>query len=247
MLYNPNPSYNNLSRSGDAGLEDVINSSSAGGMPNGTLDTTAAGRTFSPEDVNENFLLDNWGAANMGLGQWNSAAINLNAQITGATPDNPYSPRITSCSTTGRKNWVSGARHVLKLVDGSLGNVPHRTDAGATLASPGGFTVASENPVYIQGDYNSSSTDPTWNSTPANQAGHAAAAVIADAVTILSNDWDDRNSTRGIVTALSQRNPSHDGYYRVAIAGGKNMNFPQPAGTAQDFGTDGGLHNFLRY
>jgi hypothetical protein len=36
-------------------------------------------------------------------------------------------------------------------------------------------------------------------------------------------------------------------YYRLAIAGGKNINFPQPAGTGQDFGTDGGVHNFLRY
>jgi hypothetical protein len=25
------------------------------------------------------------------------------------------------------------------------------------------------------------------------------------------------------------------------------MAFPQPAGTSQDFGTDGGVHNFLRY
>ncbi len=33
----------------------------------------------------------------------------------------------------------------------------------------------------------------------------------------------------------------------VAIAGGKNMNFPQPPGTGADFGTDGGVHNFLRY
>ena len=57
----------------------------------------------------------------------------------------------------GQKNWISGARHVLKLVDGSLGNVPVRSDNGQ-----GGFTVASENPVYILGDYNSSAADPTW-------------------------------------------------------------------------------------
>ena len=25
------------------------------------------------------------------------------------------------------------------------------------------------------------------------------------------------------------------------------MNFPQPIGTGNDFGTDGGVHNFLRY
>ena len=106
-----------------------------------------------PEDVNQNGVLDNFGAANLGFGQYNGA-VNLNGQIIAAAPDNPYSPRITSCKVTARKNWVSGARHVLRLVDGSLGNVPLRTDAAATLASPGGFTVASENPLYILGDYN---------------------------------------------------------------------------------------------
>jgi hypothetical protein len=143
---------------------------------------------------------------------------------------------------------VSGPRHVLKLVDGALGNVPMRTDAGATLASPGGFTVASENPVYIQGNYNSNATDTTWNATPTNQAGHSAASVIADAVTLLSNDWKDLNSMLGVVTdKTANRNPVSNSYYRVAIAGGKNMTFQQPAGTSQDFGTDGGLHNFMRY
>jgi hypothetical protein len=35
----------------------------------------------------------------------------------------------------------------------------------------------------------------------------------------------------------------------LAIASGKNINFPQPAfaGVPQDYGTDGGVHNFLRY
>jgi hypothetical protein len=34
----------------------------------------------------------------------------------------------------------------------------------------------------------------------------------------------------------------------MAIAAGKNMNFPKPlvGGVPNDFGTDGGLHNFLR-
>ena len=33
----------------------------------------------------------------------------------------------------------------------------------------------------------------------------------------------------------------------MAIISGKGIAFPQPAGTATDFGTDGGAHNFLRY
>src|SRR3989441_9660 len=36
---------------------------------------------------------------------------------------------------------------------------------------------------------------------------------------------------------------------RLAVVAGKGISFPQPTGysTYQDFGTDGGAHNFLRY
>jgi hypothetical protein len=33
----------------------------------------------------------------------------------------------------------------------------------------------------------------------------------------------------------------------VAIIGGSTPSFPQPSGQGQDYGTDGGVHNFLRY
>jgi len=284
MLLNSNATSTQAanSKSGDSGLEDVINSGNGAGTPNGALETIPTGRTISPEDDNENGQLDNFGPANMGLGFWGTvgspctggACVNLNTQInSGAHPD-PFGTvsgsaattnRIASCANTGRKNWVSGARHVLRLVDGSLGQVPQRTDGAQTLDSPGGFTVASENPVYIWGDYNTNAADAaSWaTDTTAFQgdtAGHAAASVIADAVTLLSVDWNDSYSMGASfpsggsvhVTDLNNRNPSHDGYFRVAIAGGKNINFPRPtystpAAPGQDFGTDGGAHNFLRY
>ena len=286
MLLNPNltSSHPANTKSGDSGLEDVVNSSSQVGTPSGTLEPTfwgssysPAGTLLSPEDVNENGVLDNWGTADLGLGFWNSATVNLNAKIVAATPNNPYSPRITSCSTTGRKNWVSGARHVLKLVDGSLGNLPitpvgtQETIGGTTKTYYGGFTVASENPVYIQGDYNSV-TNPTLdtffsnqqNTAPAkDETGYVPAAVIADAVTLLSNNWDDRVSMLGIptqtdITYTVANTGPHAGNreasttsYRVAVAGGKNLPFPFPswANTNPDysFGTDGGTGNFLRF
>ena len=254
MLANPNPP-NAGTKNGDAGLEDVINSASAAGTPDGTLEPTPPGHSLSPEDVNQNGVLDNFGTYNLGLGQYNGA-VNQNAQITLPNPDNPYLPRIASCGVTARKNWVSGARHVLRLVDGSLGNVPLRTDAAAP--NTGGFTVASENPVYIWGDYNSNSADTAWTTTPiVDVAGHAATAIIADSVTMLSNAWLDNYSMLGnpggcggcdnSPTNPANRNAS-DTWYRVAIAGGKNMAFPWPSAYgAQDFGTDGGVHNFLRY
>ncbi len=261
MLPNPNgtaPVGPAGTKTGDAGLEDAINSSTQAGNPDGALEPIPGNKTQSPEDDNDNGLLDNWGAGNMGLGLGYvgaayTAAGSVNSMIRNAaagSPD-PYliAGRIPNC-IIGQKNWVSGARHVLKLVDGSLGNVPVRIDIGK-----GGFTVGSENPVYIQGDYNSSVADPTWTNPAAADPPHAAAAVIADAVTLLSTY--DPVSGQGWVDLNSLKSPSNDGgrqaftsYYRVAISGGKNIDFPVNVCCAwsgtDDWGTDGGVHNFIR-
>ncbi len=215
MVNDPNATPTPNVTTGESGLEDVVNTVT--GTPDGVLEGGVPG---SPEDVDGNNLLDDWGAANIGDGfQLSTAAKNMYLQ--------------TDCMTIGRANRVSGARHVLKLIDASLGNLPTRADN-----NKGGFTVASENPVYVQGDYNASVGagfgDP-----------HAAAAVIADAVTLLSNQWSDLNSMKN-PTAPGSR-PANTTYYRMAIAAGKNLDFPHPGGSYQDFGTDGGVHNFLRY
>ena len=67
-------------------------------------------------------------------------------------------------------------------------------------------------------------------------------------MTVLSNQWGDFNSLV-FATASGSRTPAAPAYYRTAISGGKNIPFPQPGWTnvANDFGTDGGMHNFLRY
>jgi len=267
MLPNPNAPYAGV-KSGDSGLEDVVNRASAGGVPDGVLEAVPVGHSLSPEDVNQNGVLDEFGTANLGLGQWSGAlnastgqitgAVNQDVQIIAAAPDNPYTPRIASCLTTARKNWVSGARHVLKLVDGSLGNVPLRPSPLVVNGVNywGGFTVASENPVYIQGDYNSNATDTFFtgatNAGPgADKAGHSAASVIADAVSILSNNWTDLTTFTAVPTQGSGgARQATTTYYRVAVAAGKNIAFPFPTwenATDYGFGTDGGIHNFLRF
>jgi type II secretory pathway pseudopilin PulG len=213
---------------GEYGFEDVINWASPTGTPDAVLEPQGP-TGYSPEDVDENKALDAWGAANVGNGM----------RVVGGTAGNPY--KAVDCLNGGRQNIVTGARHVLRLVDGSLGNLPVRPDNGL-----GGFTVAAENPVYVFGNYNSDNTDPFWGTpTITTDINHAAAAVIADSVTLLSSAWSDINSMKNALTRGNRIATTT--YYRMAIAGGKNMNFPQPAGTGADFGTDGGVHNFLRY
>ncbi len=54
-----------------------------------------------------------------------------------------------------------------------------RLNSGDSLYAP--LTIASENPVYTNGDYNNLDKKP--------------ASILADAVTYLSNSWDDSKST----------------------------------------------------
>jgi hypothetical protein len=200
-------------KNGEYGYEDVINPGGAAGNPDGALNVG--------EDVNQNGVLDTYSANFLGLG--------FGVAQPGTLPN-----ATVGCVSVARPNWVSGPRHGVRLVNGALGNLPLRPDNGL-----GGFTLASEQPAYVLGNYNA---DAGGFGDP-----HAAAAVLADTVTLLSNAWQDTSSFTS-PASVAGRNATTS-YYRLAIASGKNMNFPQPAcaGASQDFGTDGGVHNFLRY
>ena len=85
---------------------------------------------------------------------------------------------------------MTGARHVLKLVDGSLGNVPVRfvPNADGTL---GGFTVGVRESRLHSGRLQQQRRGPDLADSCGCEPPHSAAAVIADTVTLLSNQWQD--------------------------------------------------------
>ena len=61
----------------------------------------------------------------------------------------------------------------------------------------------------------------------------AALFVIADAVTLLSNNWTDAISFQQPYSP-GNRNRGVQTWYRVAVIAGKGPAFPQPSGTATD-------------
>ena len=88
------------------------------------------------------------------------------------------------------------------------------------LAATGitGLSIVAENPVYVQGD---------WNAAGGTFAGaHAATAVMADAVTLLSNNWSDVTSFRQPYSP-GNRPRGTQTWYRLAIIAGKGVAFPQ--------------------
>jgi hypothetical protein len=155
-----------------------------------------------------------------------------------------------------RSNAPVFFRRALKLVNGQRGNLPF---APGTLQ---GLAVVSENPVYVQGNYNADGTGFVAHAPGAPDT-HRSASILADAVTLLSNNWNDVrsfNNPHGIGTSWTGAHPLsgqriHQGtttWYRVGVIAGKGLAFPRAGvspttGDHADFGTDGGAHNFLRY
>ncbi len=253
---------------GEFGFEDVINPGNSDGQPNDALDAQfqdADGNDRWAEDVNENGVLDTYGGtarllpADAGPGT---------LTMLGGLPAN-YTPvgGLYNLYTTpidrnvARVNRAFFFRRALKLVNGGRGNLP----ANGTQ----GLTVVAENPVYIEGNFNACTNAlPTQgnNFAPACAGGggfgntpgvdHVSAAVLADAVTFLSNAWNDIRSfrnphnarTSGLTTANARQ--ASTTWYRLAIIAGKHLSFPRPNNNVNDhtdFGTDGGAHNFIRY
>ncbi|MGA7170065.1 MAG: hypothetical protein WBX08_13000 [Candidatus Sulfotelmatobacter sp.] len=295
-----NPAAGNQSQAqwGEYGFEDTVNYSNSGNAfkPDGKLDPNNY-NGVSAEDVNGNTVLDNYGV--LGVGDAFGPATTKDTDKT--SPPTPYAQTGGTAeriplSSVGVANRVTGARHVLKLVDGSLGNLPTMPAAsGCAYVNPttgaaqptgcGGFTVASENPVYVLGNYNTNcpsvaaggctpnnpTYDKTWNGG-ATEPNHSAASIMADAVTMLSNNWQDVgcltvsttctaaiNKTSG--SMVNPFNPGGQGtpaqtpnriavttYYRAAVAAGKTIAFNNTTQNPEfSFGMDGGVHNFLRF
>ncbi|MCP4582784.1 MAG: hypothetical protein GY839_14335 [candidate division Zixibacteria bacterium] len=105
-------------------------------------------------------------------------------------------------------------------VDNGASVAAVRLKNGQKLAD--GLTVATDNPLYTLGDYN------TVNKKPA--------ALIADAVTILSNNWDDANSGLGLGSRTASPTQMNASYMT-----GNTLTIPD------GHGYNGGLENLPRF
>ena len=130
-----------------------------------------------------------------------------------------------------------------------------RLQNGGVLPTDG-LSIASQNPVYVQGDYNTGTTSSTpATSVPANATGNPTnsdsptvsgytrkpAAIMADAVMLLSNSWNDSNASSGI----SSRVASNTTYNMAIMAGFMPSGWTPPSGS--QYGYSGGGNNFPRF
>ncbi len=142
-------------------------------------------------------------------------------------------------------------RRGVRLINGQT--LPGIYDT-TTPANSKGFTAATENGVYVKGNYNATGVvtvgTPTAysNYLPAsNTSADIPASIAADAITILSNAWNDAQS---FTTPFDYRNrDATETYTRFAMLSGDTMTslIATPNQGGNDVNMNGGVHNFKRF
>jgi hypothetical protein len=234
---------------GEYGWDDLVNSANAAsGCPNNAIETGEDldnNGNFYTYGANANWIHQRGAVPPLQPGQIGIFATLagtgvINSTVCAAVPaysaaDNIWPMMLAANTNAARENPALFFRRAVKIVNGSDLTAVGQCPSGVSC----GLAIAVENPVYIQGDFNANLNGAQWNSA------EVATSVAGDAVTLLSVQWDDLNSFMSPY-ATTQRN-GNTTWYRTAIIGGATLAFPQPAGQPQDYGTDGGVHNFLRY
>jgi len=242
---------------GEYGWTDIVNGSDAtNGCPNNSMDTGEdenTGTTFTGNlyyyGAGQKWIHDKGDTlANLatkpgtigifsGLpGTGLTTNDNCAAVPSYSSGDSIWPMMVAANPNAARENPALFFRRAVKVVNGN--------NLTALGACPGGnncgLSIATENPMYVQGDYNANSGGNGFSDP------YAASSVNADAVTLLSTNWSDINS---FLTPYSLGDRvGNTSYYRMAVLAGVTVSFPQPSTSSpQDFGTDGGVHNFLRY
>lgn len=174
----------------------------------------------------------------------NNGTIDVDTVNEAPTPDSKSEAGLSA--VTDHKYY----RRAVRLINGST--LPGNYDT-TTPANTKGFTFASENGIYVQGNYNATSatlaTSPNVTLSnaysPLNSALHIPASVIGDSVTALSNSWSDARSF-AFPNAPDSRVASNT-LMRFAMISGDSLAASAPSPTMSFQGYNGGLNNLIRF
>jgi hypothetical protein len=122
----------------------------------------------------------------------------------------------------------------------------------ATPANTKGFTVASENGIYVQGNYNATSIGSVGTPTASTEylptgPNDIPCSIAADAVTVLSNSFND---ARSFVSPFNMGvRDATETTQRFAVLSGDSITTlsETPNQGGNDLKMNGGVHNFPRF
>jgi hypothetical protein len=172
---------------------------------------------------------------------------NFNAWLTNATGGNSinrmsYNDKgsgIRSIYVYNKVPATSGQLPAVRLVNGA--QLPSTTDPGGSGRTTSGLTVTTPQPLYVKDNYNvqTATSSAGASAGTANTAYTYPAALMGDAITILSGNWSDSYNSG---TSLSSR---------TVPSSGITINAACLEGIVQSTNSggnhySGGIENFLR-
>ena len=181
-------------------------------------------------------------------GRWNGVVyVDVESPTTGyASSGFSYNSNATTTHTQGAG---SGARTAVRLLNAS--DLPSRRDADPSNAFlPEGISVATNAAVYTVGHFNADGTlqaDLSDMTTP--ETNEVPAAIIADAVNILSAAWDTTDFTTGRVVPagdLDSSSSSRPSANHTEVSAAFLTGIVSTSGTANSQ-YSGGVENYPRF
>jgi len=141
-------------------------------------------------------------------------------------------------------------RRGVRLVNGT--KIPGKYDT-VNPKNTVGFTFASENAVYVKGNYNATGVasygtpTPPADYLPQNTVDHIPASIAGDAIVILSNSWSDARSFV-YPFSLADRRASETTLRFAALTGDTITSLDgEPDQGGGNPRMSGGVHNFKRF
>lgn len=181
-------------------------------------------------------------------GQWNGVVyVDVESPLTGfASAGTSYKSNAT---TTVSQGAGSGARTAVRLLNAS--DLPNRRDADpANAFLPEGLSVATNAAVYTVGHFNADGTlqaDLSDMTTP--EANEVPAAIIADAVSILSSAWDTTDFVTGQVVPagdITSNSSSRPNANHTEVSAALLTGIVSTTGTSNSQ-YSGGVENYPRF
>ena len=186
--------------------------------------------------------------------------LNQIGPLIGNTPDVIYMRNAANDSNQASYDSYGGATGTTgsKLAAFKLTN-------GATISLPA-MTIASQNPVYIQGDFNTNGSNPPSDLTATyvtgtnyykvsgsatgnygTSSGPPPVAIVADAISILSNSWKDSSSNANLSATSPNPNRTPTGTTINAAFLSGQVPTNQNNGSSANGNYSGGVENYPRF
>lgn len=178
----------------------------------------------------------------------NNKVIDIGGIATSEAPSINQTINYSLAAVTDHRYYRRGVR-LINAVE-----IPGNYNS-ATPENTQGFTFASENGIYVDGNYNVKIDGVTLSGTsapaestsyqPQDTPLHIPSSIVGDSVTVLSNAWNDSNSFVNAFTTTNRVAQSTQ--VRFAMISGDSLTARTGSTNGNFDGLNGGIHNFMRF